>query len=80
MSKGCLYLKIFKNICDDYVKNYEKIAFDHVEAIKVGIENPFIPSDAWNEMEDNTVAVILKYIYDFGKQDKIRVLYAGVGY
>lgn len=59
---------------DDYVDNYKKIAFDHVQAIEPGAENPFMEDSLWIELEDSTRALITKHV-PLGS----RILDVGVG-
>lgn len=59
---------------DDYAKNYERIANDHLDAERVTGQNPFIQEDLWLAMEDATADVIAHY-----SQDGNSILDIGVG-
>lgn len=75
-------IPIFSNKNEDYIQNYEKISKDHLNAIKNGIENPFIDKELWNQMEEGTVSLALKYIHIYLQESgskKIRILDVGVG-
>ncbi len=72
-------IPVFSDINDEYIKNYEKIASDHVSAIKKGIDNPFINKDDWEEMEESTLQLVLKYLKTFPESQKIKILDVGVG-
>lgn len=59
-------LSFFKDIpvfsvVNDYIENYEKISFDHVEHYNRTGENPFMSEDYWNSIEKSTKALIKKY-------------------
>ncbi len=71
-------IPVFCDLNNDYVKNYEKIAENHIKAIKKGIENPFIDRNLWNEMENSTLNLINKYLEKI-ETDSIKVLDVGVG-
>ncbi len=75
-------IPIFSNRNEDYIQNYEKISKDHLNAIENGIENPFIHTELWNQMEEGTVSLALKYIHSYIQETgskKIRILDVGVG-
>jgi SAM-dependent methyltransferase len=59
---------------DGYVENYQRIAADHVAAIKPGQANPFIGDDLWQTLEDSTRALVLKHVAAGS-----RILDVGVG-
>lgn len=59
---------------DRYVENYQRIAADHVAAMKPGSANPFIEDELWKTLEDSTRALIGKHVAPQG-----RVLDVGVG-
>lgn len=58
----------------EYVDNYEKISSEHIDAISEGVENPFIESAVWKEIEKNTIEALVAVVK---KGD--RVLDIGVG-
>jgi SAM-dependent methyltransferase len=66
-------IPIFTRI-DRYVANYQKIATDHLDSMKPGAANPWIPDALWNELEDSTASLIRKYARPGDK-----VLDVGVG-
>lgn len=74
-------IPVFSDLEDEYIKNYEKIAEDHLNAIKGGVDNPFIDIELWNEMENSTLELVLKYLEIVKKQkeDKVKILDVGVG-
>jgi len=59
---------------DDYVRNYEAIAGDHVGSLSRGEGNPFIPEALWRELEDSTRELIIRHAGRGG-----RILDVGVG-
>lgn len=59
---------------DDYVRNYEAIAGDHVASLSMGEGNPFIPEALWKELEDSTRELVVRYAGGGG-----RILDVGVG-
>ena len=63
---------------DEYVDNYDQISSDHVSAITQENENPFIIPEVWDIIEDETLALALKYIEKSGSGKKT-VLDVGVG-
>jgi 2-polyprenyl-3-methyl-5-hydroxy-6-metoxy-1,4-benzoquinol methylase len=71
-------IPIFIDRNDPYVINFEKISQDHLKAIEKGIENPFIKSEIWEEMENSTLFLISKYIYNV-QIKSIKILDIGVG-
>ncbi len=72
-------IPIFSNINEEYIKNYGKISHDHLKAIKEGCENPFIDPKLWEEMENSTLELIVKYLGKFKQKKKIKILDVGVG-
>lgn len=58
---------------DEYTQNYEKISSDHVQEMKKTGKNPFMQEALWQELENDTKNMILKYSTG-GK-----ILDAGVG-
>lgn len=58
----------------EYAANYEKISNDHIQAINTGVENPFIESQVWQEIESNTVTALVAAV-----KPGDRVLDIGVG-
>jgi len=66
-------IPVFSHI-DSYVANYQRIAHDHIAAIKPGASNPFIAEQLWKQLEVSTRDLVLKYC-----QPKARVLDVGVG-
>jgi 2-polyprenyl-3-methyl-5-hydroxy-6-metoxy-1,4-benzoquinol methylase len=71
-------IPIFIDRNNPYVINYEKISQDHLKAISEGIENPWIKSEIWEEMENSTLFLISKYI-DNVQSKSIKILDIGVG-
>jgi ubiquinone/menaquinone biosynthesis C-methylase UbiE len=61
---------------NDYIRNYENIASDHLSKMKETGENPFIPEDMWLDMEQSTRELVMKYSDNI---DGIRLLDVGVG-
>jgi SAM-dependent methyltransferase len=59
---------------DSYIANYERIARDHIAAMKTGCENPFMDRELWRTLEDSTRAIIKKHV-----TTGARVLDIGVG-
>lgn len=66
-------MPVFSSV-DTYVENYQKIAHDHVEAIRPGHANPFMETQLWEVLEDSTRALLKKYV-----PSGSRVLDVGVG-
>ena len=66
-------IPIFSNK-DAYVKNYEKIARDHVSKITLGQENPFIEEELWTNIEASTREYIQRHV-----SKGSRILDVGVG-
>lgn len=58
----------------EYAENYEKISSDHINAIDGGMENPFIDSMVWKEIENNAINALIENVKDGEK-----VLDIGVG-
>lgn len=58
----------------EYAENYEKISGDHIYAISKGVENPFIDSMVWKEIESNTISALTANV-----KAGDRVLDIGVG-
>ncbi len=46
---------------DRYVENYQKIAADHVAAMKPGAANPWIPDALWEEIERSTIDLVREH-------------------
>jgi len=59
---------------DRYVENYQRIAADHVAAMKPGSANPFMEDELWKTLEDSTRALIGKHV-----APQSRILDVGVG-
>jgi len=59
---------------NEYTRNYELIARDHLDSILHGKGNPFIPDAIWNELEASTIEFVRKYA-----RPGDRILDAGVG-
>lgn len=59
---------------DRYVKNYQKIASDHVTTIAPGHNNPFIAEELWLTLEQSTRELICRYA-----KSGARILDVGVG-
>lgn len=47
---------------DPYVGNYQRIASDHVAAMKPGAANPFIEEDLWKGLERSTQAIVARHL------------------
>lgn len=47
---------------DPYVQNYERIAKDHVDAMRPGMDNPFIGDELWRELDQSTRLLIEKHL------------------
>lgn len=58
----------------EYAENYEKISGDHIHAMNKGVENPFIDSLVWKEIESNTISALSTSV-----KEGDRVLDIGVG-
>lgn len=67
-------IPVYSNTEDRYVKNYQRIASDHVAATKSGIDNPFIETDIWRQLEASTRELVEQHI-----SPRTRVLDVGVG-
>jgi len=59
---------------DIYVKNYEKIAKDHISQISETHENPFMEEELWSSLEASTRAYIQRHV-----EKGSRILDVGVG-
>jgi len=59
---------------NEYTKNYERIAEDHLAWHRKDGTNPFIPADLWAVMERSTVGLVRKYT-----SPGHRILDVGVG-
>jgi SAM-dependent methyltransferase/outer membrane murein-binding lipoprotein Lpp len=59
---------------DGYIKNYEKIAADHVSQITESHENPFMEEELWVSLEQSTREYIKKHVVKGS-----RILDVGVG-
>lgn len=59
---------------DEYIKNYEKISYDHVVSTVDGKSNPWIEESVWKESEDSTASLLKKY-----SKDGQRILDVGIG-
>lgn len=59
---------------DEYTKNYEKIANDHLDSLRHNGTNPFIPEELWVKSEDSTAELIQKY-----SKSNDKILDVGVG-
>lgn len=46
---------------DRYTENYARIAADHIERMKPGSANPWIPDALWLELEESTLGLIKSY-------------------
>jgi SAM-dependent methyltransferase len=66
-------LPVFSS-ADGYVENYQRIAADHVAAIRPGQANPFIGDELWQALEDSTRVLVLKHVAPGS-----RILDVGVG-
>jgi len=61
---------------DEYIENYNKIGKDVLKNIDIHGENPFMPENYWNSIENSTLLLIEKYIK---KNDKILDVGVGLG-
>lgn len=52
---------IFSHRDDRYIRNYARIASDHIAAMSAEVENPFIDTDLWRQLEDSTRELILRH-------------------
>lgn len=59
---------------DRYIRNYQKIAADHIVHFEATGDNPFLPDDYWREAEASTERMIRKHA-----QPGTRILDVGVG-
>jgi ubiquinone/menaquinone biosynthesis C-methylase UbiE len=65
------------SVSDFYIKNYQKIASDHIKtASSEDIDNPFIEDGLWQRMDDSTRSLIKKYSK---KGDKVLDVGVGLG-
>jgi SAM-dependent methyltransferase len=62
------------SVSDPYVRNYQKIASDHLTAMNLTSDNPFIENKLWTELEESTRFFINKYV-----PDGASILDVGVG-
>ena len=46
---------------NEYVRNYQRMASDHLAAARKSGQNAWIEESLWNEMERSTVKLIRKY-------------------
>lgn len=46
----------------EYVETYQQISSDHIHAIAGGVENPFIDSKVWEEIESNTIQALAEHV------------------
>ncbi|MFN7094333.1 MAG: cation:dicarboxylate symporter family transporter, partial [Burkholderiales bacterium] len=72
-------IPVFSDLENDYIRNYERIAKDHIKAYEPGIQNPFIEERLWDAMEDSTLKLIMKYLPNLSKGNEIKILDVGVG-
>lgn len=68
-------IPVFSDLDDPYVKNYEKIATDHLEHLQRTGKSPFMADDQIIESNTDTLDILRKYVPKGSK-----VLDAGVGY
>ena len=59
---------------NEFVKNYEKVAQDHIDAISDTCNNPWIEEESWRIMEASTLELILRW-----SRPGDRILDVGVG-
>jgi ubiquinone/menaquinone biosynthesis C-methylase UbiE len=63
------------SVSDFYIKNYQKIASDHMKiAFSEDIDNPFMEDETWQRLDDSTRSLIKKY-----SKTGDKVLDVGVG-
>jgi len=60
----------------DYIENYEKISFDHIDHFNKTGQNPFMEESYWKAIEESTKLLIDKYS---SKGDKILDVGVGTG-
>lgn len=66
-------IPVFTN-ADAYIANYDRIAHDHLAAMRSHGINPFIEEDIWRALEETTLTLIRRY-----GNAGMRVLDVGVG-
>ncbi len=59
---------------DRYTTNYERVALDHLAAMRPGVDNPFIPDELWKTLDSSTRALVERHTAPGGS-----VLDVGVG-
>lgn len=62
------------SVRDRYVENYTRIAAEHLAAVRVGQDNPFIEDSLWIQLETSTRGLIQKHV-----SAGARILDVGVG-
>ncbi len=67
-------IPIFEHVRDGYLRNYARIASDHIAAMSKEVDNPFIDTELWRQLEDSTRELVGRY-----SSPGTRVLDAGVG-
>ncbi len=72
-------IPVFSDLENDYIRNYERIAKDHIKAYEAGIQNPFIEERLWDALEDSTLKLIMKYLPNLSNANEINILDVGVG-
>lgn len=68
-------IPIFSDTDDPYVMNYERIAIDHLDSLRVTGKSPFMTDDQIRESNSDTLNVLRKHL-----ALNSRILDAGVGY
>ena len=47
---------------NQYVDNYQRIAADHVAAMRPGVTNPFIEDELWTNLERSTQTIVARHL------------------
>ncbi len=71
--KYCKDIPVFSE-SDDYLRNYEAVAADHLQALAKDGVNPWIVENDWVELEESTASLIRKY-----RQPGDKILDVGIG-
>ena len=57
-------IPVFSKMEDRYVHNYQKIAADHIAAMSVESDNPFIERELWKQLDESTRGLLLDGFLD----------------